>query len=72
MLVFDLITFVKTITRIHVSILVLVDVGLRQDYFQSREDNTNEVSILVLVDVGLRPYLYSSACLGDSGFQSLF
>ena len=36
-----------------VSILVLVDVGLRQA-LESKSTALNEVSILVLVDVGLR------------------
>ncbi len=53
MLVCDLLSTPMTQTRIVVSILVLVDVGLRL-YKVYLGGVDNGVSILVLVDVGLR------------------
>ena len=63
-----------------VSILVLVDVGLKLDLLDSKEIE-ELVSILVLVDVGLKPYFWISSIgklhvsilvLVDVGLKPLF
>ena len=54
MLVFDLLTILNATRNYRVSILVLVDVGLRPRAIPPPSEAI-DVSILVLVDVGLRP-----------------
>ena len=56
---------------IKVSILVLVDVGLRRSEIKWESLN-GRVSILVLVDVGLRQYEEITFRRKDFKFQSLF
>ena len=54
-----------------VSILVLVDVGLKQSFLNFRIEPFS-VSILVLVDVGLKLKLFKPNFSSNFSFQSLF
>jgi len=55
-----------------VSILVLVDVGLKPNGSTRRKYNTSQVSILVLVDVGLKQLILLLLLHLLLSFQSLF
>ena len=55
-----------------VSILVLMDVGLRYNPDQTYQVPLVPVSILVLMDVGLRYMYLETHGLGKVEFQSLF
>ena len=71
MSVCDHITVLNMGNRINVSILVLVDVGLRY-YHIVLLLQFLDVSILVLVDVGLRYFHEWLMGFPDNTFQSLF
>ena len=71
MLVSDNNTLRSTILLNFVSILVLMDVGLRR-HINHASWIFNSVSILVLMDVGLRPYSQGSYLVLNGRFNPCF